>query len=370
MELAYRSGGTDALLKPGLQKVYLFFGEEDRLKQEAVQGLIRKAVGDENEDFDLEKLDASSSTADQILASAGQIPFMAERRVTLVRGMEGWRDRNKAAECERLAEGMARLGETACLILVASAEEEEGKRKTAVTVKLDNAAKKYGAVVVCEGLKGDALAKWVIERSRFYGKKISSPAAMKLVEASGEEMTLLENEILKLVCFVGDETGIDERTVAEVASSSPEDAVFAAVDAICKKQIDLALKLLAELHRYDPKPQAVAGKLLALLSRQYRMVWQAKFLAGKRVPPRSVRQLPPDLASELPAESNIAQLAFKAGDLFAMSEKYTWAGLTRAFELLLHCDLANKGGVTDEAAVFGSDPAINLQLLVVSLASL
>ena len=179
---------------------------------------------------------------------------------------------------------------------------------------------------------------------------------------------MLENEIVKLVCYVGDETKIDERTVAEVASSSPEDVVFAAVDAISRKQTDLALKLLAEIHRYDPKPQAVAGKLLALLSRQYRMLWQAKFLAGKRIPPRSVRQLPPDIAAELPTESNIAQLAFKAPDLFSISQSYTWESLRRAFDLLLLCDLANKGSATDEYGVFGADPAINLQLLIVQLA--
>src|SRR5262249_5497900 len=121
------------------------------------------------------------------------------------------------------------------------------------------------------------------------------------------------------------------------------------------------------LHRYDPKPQAVAGKLLALLSRQYRMLWQAKFLAGKRVKPRGVRSLPPDLAGELATESNIPQGAFRAGDVFTLSAKYSWDELADAFEKLLLCDLANKGGVTDEAGIFGSDPVSNLQLLVLAL---
>src|SRR5205085_11289122 len=100
-------------------------------------------------------------------------------------------------------------------------------------------------------------------------------------------------------------------------------------------------------HRYDPKPQAVAGKLLALLARQYRMLWQAKYLAERRVSPREVRSLPPDIAAELPSESSIAALAFKAADLFALARTYTWPELTRALERLLLCDLANKGGVTD-----------------------
>ena len=71
--------------------------------------------------------------------------------------------------------------------------------------------------------------------------------------------------------------------------------------------------------------------------------------------------------AELPTESNIAQLAFKAGDLFALSKTYTWSALTNALEKLLLCDLANKGGVTDDTGSFGSDPAGNLQLLVLEL---
>ncbi len=143
--------------------------------------------------------------------------------------------------------------------------------------------------------------------------------------------------------------------------------MFATVDAIVRRQTDRALTLLGELHRYDPKPQAVAGKLLALLARQYRMLWQAKFLAEKRINPRDVRALPPDLAAELPAESNIAQLAFKAGDLFTQARGYSWSDLTWALERLLLCDLANKGGATDETDIFGTEPIHNLQLLVLEL---
>ena len=97
------------------------------------------------------------------------------------------------------------------------------------------------------------------------------------------------------------------------------------------------------------------------------MLWQAKFLAGKRVNPRDVRALPPEIASELPTEGSIAQMAFKAGDFFTQSKNYTWAALTNALDRLLLCDLANKGGATDESGTFGADPAGNLQLLVIEL---
>ena len=367
MEIVYKSGSPSVLWKPALQKVYTLHGEEDRLKEEAVTAFVKHVVEADFADFDLERLDANAAGADGILSSAGQVPFGSERRLVIVKGMEGWRERGKNGEAERLAEGLARLSDTACIVLVVAAEDDEEKRKTAVTTKLDNAVKKIGAQVAFRGLKGDSLAAWIGERVKREGKRIETSATEQLIAAAGTEMLALEQEIGKLVCYVGERDSVTARDVATVVASSPEDVMFTTVDAITRRQTDRALLLLMELHRYDPKPQAVAGKLLALLARQYRMLWQAKFLSEKRVNPRDVRALPVELASELPTESNIAQLAFKASDLFAVSKNYGWPDLTGALDKLLLCDLANKGGVTDETGTFGADPVRNLQLLTLEL---
>jgi DNA polymerase III subunit delta len=369
MELIYKSDAPAALWKPVLLPVYVLFGEEDRLKDEAIAALTEHVVPSDWRDFDLEMMEAGSVDAVTILAAAGQIPFGAERRLVIVKGLEQWRDRNKQGEAERLAEGIGRLPTSACLALVAAAEDDEAKRKTAITTKLDNAAKKVGALVAFRALKGEGLTSWVAERAQQEGKRIEPSACQLLVEAVGSEMLLLEQEIRKLAAYVGHRPAITGRDVGIVVASTPEDVMFTTVDAITRRQADRALTLLSELHRYDPKPQAVAGKLLALLGRQYRMLWQAKFLAERRVNPRDVRALPPDIAAELPGEANIAQLAFKAPDLFATAKGMSWADLTRAMDLLLLCDLANKGGVTEETNLFGSDVVRNLQLLTLSLAS-
>ena len=367
MEIVYKSGSPALLWKPALQRVYAFFGEEDRLKEEAVAALTKHVVEPDFADFDMEALDAGTHTADDILASLAQAPFGSERRFVVVKGMELWRERGKSGDAERLAEGLSRQPDATCLVLVVAAEDEEERRKTAVTTKLDNAVKKFGAMVACRGLKGDALLAWVNGRVKQEGKRIDSGAAEQLIENAGTEMLVLEQEIIKLVCYCGDREMITSRDVGMVVAASPEDVMFTTVEAITKRQTDRALLLLAELHRYDPKPQAVAGKLLALLARQYRMLWQAKYLNEKRINPRDVRSLPPEMAAELPGDSNIAQLAFKAADLFAQSKNYTWEELTGILEKLLLCDLANKGGVTDEIGTFGADPLRNLQLLALEL---
>src|SRR5579871_3459786 len=150
MELTFRSGGAASLWSAGIQSVYLFCGEEDRLKSEAVQALQQHVVDPDFADFDLEQMNGSSATPDAILAAAGQAPFGSAKRLVVVKDLEQWRDRGRQADADRLAEGLARLPETCCLALVVAAEEEEGRRKTAVTTKLDNAVKKLGALVACK----------------------------------------------------------------------------------------------------------------------------------------------------------------------------------------------------------------------------
>src|SRR5579872_1961170 len=188
MELVYRSGVANALWASGVQPVYLFYGAEDRLKEEAVAALVAHVVEPDFADFDREALNAGSADAPAILAAAGQAPFGSERRLVVVHGLEAWRERGKTAEADRLAEGLARLSGAVCLALVVKAGEEEGRRKTIVTAKLDAAVRKLGMVVDCQALKGESLMAWVLDRVRREGKRIAPDAAQALVQTVGSEM--------------------------------------------------------------------------------------------------------------------------------------------------------------------------------------
>lgn len=336
------------------------------LKEEARAALVRRAISPDFADFDYEELDATRLGPAEVLSAACQMPFGSERRLVVVRGMEQWRDRGRSADCERLAAGLTGLPSAACLVLIALAEEEEARRKTAVNARLDAAVRDAGGLVVCRGLRGDALVEWVIDRFRSEGKQIGRDAAEQLIHLAGEEMRPIEQEIQKLVCYAGDDSRITLVSVNAVTSAEPEDAVFAAVDAIVRRQPDRALSLIGELHRCDPRPQAVAGKLLALVTRQYRMLFQARVLLDRRVSARSVRAIPEEIAADLPQEGNIVQVAYRATDLFAQAKGYRLSDIAWAFDRLLACDLANKGGAED-AGAFGADPRRNLDILVVEL---
>ncbi len=368
MELTVQSGKWNLLWQQGVQKAYLFFGTDDRLKQLAVQQLLQQAAPEEWRDFDMEAMHLFDTDAGRIFAAAVQAPFGAEKRVVLVRGAELWREKARQQDADKFAELLGALPASACVILVAAAGDEEAKRKTAVSAKLDAALRQHGMLAACKMPERAELVQWITAWVKQENKQIEPEAARKLMENVGADMQRLETELQKLCAYAAERQHIGLQDVLLLAPETPEDSIFAAVDAVMNRSTDNALLLLAELHRYDPHPHAVAGKYLAMLARQIRLVWQARFLIEKGLTPNDVRSLPAEILEELPSDARIVSMAFRARELFAMARLWEYADLEWALEQLMLCDLANKGGATREETIFGAAPARNLQMLVASIA--
>ncbi len=367
MELTFKPGKPQELWSTGLQRLYMLWGAEERWKDIAIGALSDRAVPEEWRDFDYEVLHLAECDANAIIRAAGQVPFGAERRMVLVKGAEKWRERGASSDADTFAEKAAAIPATACVVLVASALEDEARRKTIISPKFDAAIKKVGATVACGQLQGEALTSWIVDECRLAGKAISPETAAVLVETAGSSLIRLGHELQKLTAFVGERPSVTAQDIQNLVSDLPEDTLFQTVDAVMRGDTDNALLLLSELHRHDPRPQAVAGKFLAILSRQVKLVWQARWLSEQRVSSSNVRNLSPQILELLPTEACITQVAFKAGAIFNMAKNWGFTRLTKAQELLLQCDMANKAGADNDDVVFGQDVVRNLQLLVILL---
>lgn len=362
MDIAFSKGAAKALFNP-VQRVYLLYGEEDRQKDEALALLRSAAVDPAFADFDYQVVEAESAPPEEILATAGLAPLGSPCRLVVVRGAEVYRRREKQSEAERLAQGLPALGAASCLALrVAAAEDEKSRGKTILTARLDAAVRAHGSIIQCRALTEEDLLDWLAGEARTAGKRLHEEAGLRLIQAARGDRMALANELEKAVCYVGDAKEITLAVVEATCSYDAEDVMFKLVDAITQRNADQALRLLRELLRYDTKPQSVAGRLLALLARQYRLIWQAHELGRQRCDPGMVRNLPPELAAELPSEGSITGLAWKARDLFAVARTWDRPALARAFSLLLECDLANKGGGEGS-----EDVVTNLEILILNL---
>jgi len=187
--------------------VYLVEGEEPLLAGEAVQAIVDALLPAEGRDFNLSSFSGDDETGRDFLAQARSYPFLAEKRVVVVRRFDklSLRDRDEAAFFEYLREPAP----TTVLVLVATRID----RRTSVAKALDRAVKNVSA----ESLREAALPGWVRARFEARGLAVSEDATKTLVELAGPSLLDLANEIEKLRARYPQATRIE---VAQVESTA------------------------------------------------------------------------------------------------------------------------------------------------------
>lgn len=168
--------------------VYVVEGEEPLLAQEAIDLLVEACIPKAARDFNFDTFAGDDEAARNFLALAGAFPFMAERRLVVVRRFEKLRlaERDESALIEYLKSPNA----TTVLALVATKLD----RRTSLAKLLD----RHATGVEAGGLKDDALPGWVETRARSAGLTLEPAAAQRLVELAGPGLLELANEIEKL----------------------------------------------------------------------------------------------------------------------------------------------------------------------------
>ncbi|NLH98785.1 MAG: DNA polymerase III subunit delta [Chthonomonadales bacterium] len=344
-----------------LHRAYIIYGEDADLIREAVGMLKLHVLGSAGGDFDWEELDAGSCSPEDVLASAQRVPVMADRRVVLVQGAEVYAKAERRAEASRLAGAVPNLPAASCLVFVVRQSDASRRRSAVLTPDLDGAVRAAGRIVRCAQLEGPALAEWAQAYVGRFGKSIARAAVQRVV-ADVAERHAVKEELDKLVAYVGDRDTIDISDVRELIGEAPEDVMFRLVDAVSARNGSDALVLLRQAARYEGRAQTLAAKLIALLTRQFRLLLQARELVEMGVPIQRMRRLPADVEAELPGETSLASMAWKAGAIARDADGWTVEEIADALGQLVECDAANKG---EEAG--SSDPMANLEMLVVTL---
>lgn len=367
-----------------VSKVYLYTGESDIRRREAVDDLIGKLIDPSSEGFDLEVVDGEETTGSSILSSVTTAPFASERKVVVVERA----DRLSQEDQEKIAAFLPRLPSLSCLILLAGedttsrtkqsqpkqkekededeSEEDatEKKQKKGLSSALQKAVKSHGALVNFAKMKSDALGRIACSLASNLGKKLDPRSAAILSRSVEGNAVLLEREIDKLATYVGDRNTITMADLEAVASRSPEDRVFALIDAIGSKKSGEAMRLLDETLAASPKPENEVHRILALMARHFRMLYQLRFLKESGV--RQLNAVPEEIEDLLPKESSVLSLTdWQRGKMFSQVGYFSTSQLRRCLQGVLECELATKG--------LGAETASNrlsLEMLVVKLCGL
>ena len=252
-----------ALSQGSLPSVLLFEGEEEQLKQEALARL-RAAILPEGMEA-LNETVLEDPDPGRLIADAETQPFMADRRLVVVRDLPALTGRGEADE--RLVSWLPSVPETTILLFYCTGKPDGRK-------KLYTAVKKMNGVVTFAPLKGAELTRFVTDAFQEAGKECDQRTAEYLIFTVGDDAGLLKTEIRKIAAYAGDRPSVTAADVTALATPSTECTVFQMVDAVVTGQKSKALTLL--------RNQLLAGTdrmaILAMLLRQYRLLQHIKIM--------------------------------------------------------------------------------------------
>ncbi len=189
----------DALLRslkkgaPPPDRVYLLYGDEDVLKDEALRLLVDAAIGgDANRDFNLDTRFAADLTPEQFHALVNTPPMLAERRAVVVRGMEQLGKR-KTKLRDEVVRYLAAPNPTTVLALVFGAGEEPEADLVRASTAVD-----------IEPLSPERIPRWLQHRAGVLGVTLEPEAATLLLDAVGGDLSTLSRELEKLASLTAD----------------------------------------------------------------------------------------------------------------------------------------------------------------------
>jgi DNA polymerase III subunit delta len=245
-----------ALARKEFAPVYLFYGEEDFLAEEATDLVITSAMTPEQHGFNLDIMYGSDADARDILSHASSFPMMAERRVVVVREFD------KLADKELLSPYLEQPSPTTCLILHSA--KPDFRKKPYVM------ARRSATLIKFEPLRDYQVAGWIGKRVKNQGREIEPDATKILAAYVSTSLREIQNELDKLYLFVGEKKAISSDDVRAVVGVSKEYNIFELQNAIGAKNLARSTEILSNMLNAGEPPILI----ILMLTRYFTTLWK------------------------------------------------------------------------------------------------
>ena len=323
-----------------VQPVYLMEGPEEYIKGQAIARLCKTLLPEGLEPMNLSEM--INPGADELIAVAETLPFMAERRVVIVRESEWLTSGKKADEAnqEAVSAYLERQSPETCLLFVVKGKAD-GRKKLYLQLKKKNAVVDFSPMDDLEA------AQWAVRSMRVMGKGMDLNTAHKLVFTVGRDAALLKQEMEKLAGYSGERQTITEEDIDEVCVRTLECTVFQLVDAQVTGRYQDACTLLNHVLEGGEDRFMV----LSMLLRQYRLLYHMRRLMEERAPQGQIAGLlgiPPFAVSRMQGQAR----------------RYSVERLRAAYDYLYDLEFSLKSGQmpqegSAEAALFHLNAILN-----------
>jgi len=260
----------ESIKKRAFENVYFFCGPEEYVKNAALSAL-RSAILPEGMEM-LNEATLTNPSVDELIAAMETFPFMAERRLVIVRELralqQGGEEDAASGDAKQVLEILQNAPETACTVIWHSGKLDERKSLAKKLLQMPGAVK-------FEYLTGKELSAWTQKEAGRRGKKIAPEAMEEFLFNAGPDLQSILGSLEQLCAYVLEREVIALEDVGEVVRPSLEATVFVMIDAIMADNMPKAQKMVKTLLDAG---EARYG-ILAMLIRQLRLMADLRVMA-------------------------------------------------------------------------------------------
>ena len=269
--MAARSSPKQSSVSP----IYVVGGPDPFLLDQQAQGLIDRLLAPEQRAMSLWQPPADDlPNLTEIFDELRTLPFLASRRVVLIKNAEDFISENR----EQLEAYLEHPSPTGVLILLV--------KKVDNRTRFTKAIMKLGGVLETGEIKPSELPGFASSYCRqHYGKMMHSAAAQILIELVGDEPGRICSEIEKLSVFVGRSKTITPEHVQTLIGQNRVFGAFDVIDSIMMQKTEEALKRIRNMFGSDKTTEFT---VIGAFAYHFRRLFSAKALLDKGLSQQAV----------------------------------------------------------------------------------
>ena len=304
-------------LKEGrILPLYLFFGEEEFLIQEALDLIIKQVVDPGARDFNFDVVYCRETAVSRVVNLAQTLPFMSKLRLVIAKEIDAF----KAADLEALIPYLNDPSPSTCLVMVSNQGKFEKK-------SVLSAVEAHGAVTRFFPLLDREMAFWIEGWARSRGLSMQREAVHYLWQIIGNDLQKIGNELQKVEIFIKERKTITFDDVKAVVGDFREYTSFDLAAALGRKDREKAFLILNRLIQEGEAPVGLLGSI----AWNFRRIMQAKAMEAA------------GMASDEAMKKLRPPVIFHQAALFKSQMKsYTPDELREVFAVMLSTDRALK----------------------------
>lgn len=317
-----------------IKNIYLFSGDEGYLIDDALERLKTKLVQPSFEQLNFSILDGKEVSLGKIIDALETLPFMAEKKLVYARGFDVFSGKSKTfseEEEKRLIEYISEVPDSTIIVFYDIQTIDSRK-------KIIKEIKKYGEIVDFSKLNEEDFSRWIKKILKKNGKEIGNRELVLLRNGfdylgrnASKSLFDVENELKKIVAFMGTEVEVKEEYIQKTISSNFQNDIFKLLDSIERRNTSDSIKRL----NYILDDGEHVLKILTTLGNQLKNILHAKLLLGEGYTSKMI-------ATKL----NIHP--FVASKCLAQSKQFTEDRLRLLLNSSLNVDLSIKTGKMSE----------------------